>query len=242
LKRFDSIKDEKRRTFAAMLAAMDDNIGRVLDTLRKLELEENTLIFFLSDNGGPTSQTTSGNAPLRGLKGQVWEGGVRIPFLVQWKGHLRAGKVDDRPVIALDIYPTAIAAAGEKIPTDWNLDGVNLLPYLTGEQTGRPHETLYWRIGAKHAIRQGDWKLVWERELPRPALFDLTSDIGEQTDLADKMPEKVVEARFKQMDLMKQNHLKGRRRLRQRSRSEDAGAFPARPITRSEEKRSGKTL
>jgi arylsulfatase A-like enzyme len=193
LARFPSISDAKRHTFAGMLSALDDNVGRVLETLRRLNLEEKTLVFFLSDNGGPTSQTTSGNAPLHGFKAQVWEGGIRIPFMIQWKGHLPAGKVDDRPVIALDIHPTAVTAAGGAVSLDWKLDGVNLLPYLTGEKTGRPHETLCWRIGEKHAIRHGDWKLVWERELPKPALFNLAQDISESNDLAEKMPDKVQE-------------------------------------------------
>src|ERR1035437_10517143 len=124
------IKDQKRRTYAAMLSAMDDNVGRVLAKLREHGLEENTLIFFLSDNGGPTLATTSRNDPLRGYKGQVLEGGIRIPYIIQWKGHLPAGKVCDQPVISLDIHPTAVAAAGGALSPDWKLDGVNLLPFL----------------------------------------------------------------------------------------------------------------
>ncbi|MEW6211032.1 MAG: sulfatase-like hydrolase/transferase, partial [Acidobacteriota bacterium] len=126
--RFASITDERRRTFAAMLSAMDDAVGQVLARLRELKLEENTLIFFISDNGGPTLQTTSRNDPLRGYKGQVLEGGIRIPFLIQWKGRVPAGKVYDRPVISLDIHPTALAAAGGKITGELKLDGRNLLP------------------------------------------------------------------------------------------------------------------
>ncbi len=193
LKRFDTIQDSKRRTFAAMLSAMDDNIGRVLETLRRHELEERTLIFFLSDNGGPTPQTTSSNVPLRGYKGQVLEGGIREPFIIQWKGHVPAGKVDDRPVIQLDIHPTAVAAAGQTISSDWKLDGVNLLPYLIGEKTGLPHDTLYWRFHDQHAIRRGDWKLVQTRTDPKPQLYNLAKDIGEATDLADKEPVKFAE-------------------------------------------------
>src|ERR1035437_5537968 len=124
------IKDQKRRTYAAMLSAMDDNVGRVLAKLREHGLEENTLIFFLSDNGGPTLATTSRNDPLRGYKGQVLEGGIRIPYIIQWKGHLPAGTVCDQPVISLDIHPTAVAAAGGGVSPDWKLDGVNLLPFL----------------------------------------------------------------------------------------------------------------
>ncbi len=191
--RFASIADEKRRTFAAMLAAMDDNIGRVLGKLREAGIEDNTLIVFHSDNGGPTAQTTSRNDPLRGVKGQVWEGGIRVPFIIQWKGRIPGGKTFDDPVIALDTLPTAVAAAGGRILPEWKLDGVNLLPYLTGEDKGKPHPTLYWRFGERYAVRHGDWKLVRETDTPRPALFNLARDVGEKNDLAAMMPEKVQE-------------------------------------------------
>jgi arylsulfatase A-like enzyme len=176
-----------------MLSAMDDNIGRVLDALRKHGLEEQTLVFFISDNGGPTPQTTSSNLPLRGYKGQLLEGGIREPFIIQWKGHVPAGKVDDRPVIQLDILPTALAAAGFTMSPDWKLDGVNLLPFLSGEKSGLPHETLYWRFQDQHAIRRGDWKLVQTRTDPKPHLYTLARDIGESTDLADKEPARLKE-------------------------------------------------
>jgi arylsulfatase A-like enzyme len=176
-----------------MTAAMDDAVGRVLETLRRLKIEENTLVFFFSDNGGPTPQTTSSNLPLRGYKAQVLEGGIRTPSMVQWKGRVPAGKVYDHPVIQLDIHPTVVAVVGEKISPDWNLDGVNLLPYLTGENTGKPHETLYWRFHGKRAIRRGEWKLVAEQGGPAWELHNLAEDIGERNDLAAKMPGKVKE-------------------------------------------------
>ncbi|MBI2927364.1 MAG: sulfatase [Verrucomicrobia bacterium] len=190
LTRFAALKDDKRRTFAAMLSAMDEAGGRVLDKLRELKLEENTLVFFISDNGGPTPNTTSRNDPLRGRKGEVFEGGIRVPFFVQWKGHLPTGKVSDLPVIALDILPTAVAAAGGKVSPAWKLDGVDLLPYLTGRKSGRPHEALFWRFGPQHAVRKGDWKLVVTRDNARPQLFNLAKDISESTDLAANEPKK----------------------------------------------------
>ena len=147
LDRFANIQNDKRRTFAAMLSAMDDAVGAVLTKLRQAGIEQETLIFFFSDNGGPTRQTTSRNDPLRGFKGQVLEGGIRIPFLIQWKSHLPAGMVYERPVISLDILPTAVAAAGIELPPEAKLDGVSLLPYLNGEKSGQPHEALYWRYG-----------------------------------------------------------------------------------------------
>jgi len=193
LKRVEHIGDAKRRTYAAMTVAMDDAVGRVLETLRTEGLEDNTLIFFLSDNGGPTPHTTSSNGPLRGYKGQVWEGGIRVPFMVQWKARLPAGKVFSEPVSSLDIVPTVMAAVGRPAGPDDRLDGVNLLPYLVGEKPGRPHDALYWRFDTKRAIRSGDWKLVKEERQDRWELYNLADDIGESKDLAEKMPEKVEE-------------------------------------------------
>jgi arylsulfatase A-like enzyme len=192
LSRFPDIKDSKRRTFAAMTAAMDDAVGRVMGTLDELKLTGQTLVVFISDNGGPTPATTSGNGPLRGFKGQMWEGGIRLPFMMQWPGRLPAGIVYDQPVISLDVHPTIVAAAGAALPPDWRLDGVDLMPFLTGSVAGRPHATLYWRMGQKHAIRDGDWKLTVEPGTP-PGLFNLAQDIGEQSDLSSKNPAKMQE-------------------------------------------------
>lgn len=192
LGRFTSIKDPRRRTFAAMTSALDDAVGLILRRLEDLKLGDDTLIFFISDNGGSTPATTSGNGPLRGHKGQLFEGGIRIPYLIQWKKHLPAGKVYEYPVSSLDIHPTAIVAAGGAIADQWHLDGVDLLPYLLGKKTTRPHETLYWRKGKAHAIRDGDWKLLFTQRLAKPALFDLAKDIGETQDLSLAMPEKVA--------------------------------------------------
>ncbi|MFN0119457.1 MAG: sulfatase [Blastocatellia bacterium] len=210
LAKFAHIKDPLRQKFAAMHSALDDNIGRVLATLREQNLEQNTLIFFISDNGGPTNANASRNTPLRGFKAQTWEGGVRVPFLAQWKGKLPAGKVYDQPVIQLDILPTIIAAAGGKADPARKLDGVDLTPYLNGKTKGAPHEALYWRFGQQIAIRVGDWKLVkapganaTQGEFRAKAttegahLYNLASDIGEQNNLADREP-----ARFKQLAAM----------------------------------------
>ncbi|QJE94653.1 sulfatase-like hydrolase/transferase [Luteolibacter luteus] len=204
--RFTSIQNPKRRKFAALLSALDDAVGEVLGKVKELGLEEDTLVYFVSDNGGPTDVTTSGNGPLKGLKAQTSEGGIRVPFAIQWKGHLPAGKVDSRPVIQLDLLPTSLAAAGVEIDPAWKLDGVNLLPYLKGEKTEEPHNVLYWRFGQQFAIRMGDWKLVKsaadgviDRAEPGLAktggakLYNLASDIGERNDLAAANPAKVEE-------------------------------------------------
>jgi arylsulfatase A-like enzyme len=208
LARFPNIGDRRRRTYAAMLSAMDDGIGKTLAALRKEGLEENTLIFFFSDNGGPTMTGTtingSSNAPLRGSKRQTWEGGIRVPFIIRWKGHLAEGKTDARPIIQLDVLPTSLAAAGIKEQSKF--DGVNLLPFLTGEKSGYPHEALFWRLGGQMAIRKGDWKLVKARQgflraagprefkdLDDAELYNLANDIGERENLARARPEKVTE-------------------------------------------------
>lgn len=181
-----AIADTRRRTYASMMMAMDDAIGAVLAKLRQHNIEDDTLIFFHSDNGGPTPQTTSQNTPLRGFKGQTWDGGIRVPFLMQWKRRLPKGIVYDKPVIALDIHPTAVAAAGGNAPA--GLDGVNLLPFLTGQNKAAPHEALYWRFGAQWAIRKGDWKLTATNETA--GLFNLAEDVAESKDLSATNPAK----------------------------------------------------
>jgi len=189
LDRFSDVKDEKRRLFAAILSAMDDAVGRVLEKVRAMGQEENTLVFFISDNGGPTEANTSTNGPLRGFKMTTFEGGPRVPFLVQWKGRIPAGKVYHHPVTNLDVVPTIIAASGGTIEPSWGLDGVDLVPYLTGVDSGRPHQTLYWRYGPQWAIRHGDMKLVVsEGGSGKPELYDLATDIGESRDLAASRP------------------------------------------------------
>src|SRR5262249_43949388 len=153
---FPSIEDKTRRTMAAMLSAMDDGVCRILAKLREAGIEDDTLIVFISDNGGPTNVNASRNGILRGFKGSVWEGGVRVPFLVQCPGKRPAGKTFDQPVIALDILPTVLGAVGGKLPD--KIDGVNLLPHLTGKSTQAPHEYLFWRYGAQSAVRKDNWK------------------------------------------------------------------------------------
>ena len=194
LERFPKITDEKRQLFAAMMASMDDAIGRVVGKIRALGQEENTLIFFIADNGGPTASTTSHNGPLRGFKMTTFEGGPRVPYIAQWKGKIPAGKTYDLPVMNLDVLPTAIIAAGGKTDPSWQLDGVDLMPYLTGKPTSRPHQTLYWRYGPQWAIRHGDLKLVVSKGgSGQPELYDLATDIGESKDLASAQPAKVKE-------------------------------------------------
>ena len=210
LARFPKISDPQRKTYAAMLSAMDDAIGRTMEAVRAGGLDEDTLVVFFNDNGGPTMQGTtingSSNAPLRGSKRQTWEGGIRVPFAFSWKGKIPAGRVDSRPIIQLDVLPTALAAAGVAVQTAWQLDGVNLLPLLTGATQARPHDALFWRLGEHMAIRSGDWKLVRTKEGPLAAgtfdslasladagLYNLANDIGETQNLVASQPAKARE-------------------------------------------------
>lgn len=213
MEQLSHVEDMHRRTMLAMMASLDENVGRVLDMVRDRGLEEDTLIFFFSDNGGPTGaprndpdapfqygQNTSLNDPCRGVKGDLLEGGIRIPFLVQWKGQIQPGSVKHQAVTALDILPTALAAAGASLDQiqQADTDGVNILPLLKGESSAPVHETLCWRFRFplqrptlhSWAVRQGDWKLVKNRTEP-VSLYNLADDISETNDLAAEHPERV---------------------------------------------------
>jgi arylsulfatase A-like enzyme len=190
--RFPGVTDPLRRKYLAMLAAMDDGVGRVLDEIHAAGLDERTLIVFLSDNGGPSTLNGSRNTPLRGGKEDVYEGGIRVPFIVRWSGRVPSGIEYRKPVIQLDIFPTVLAAAGVGAPADVETDGVDLLPFLDGSNAASPHAALFWRYGGPSAVRQGDWKLVNDAA-GNAQLFDLASDAGEETDLAPARPEIVSE-------------------------------------------------
>jgi arylsulfatase A-like enzyme len=183
LELFKNIKNEKRRKYCAMVYRLDINVGRILKTIKDEGLSENTLIMFISDNGGPADQNASLNAPLNGQKGILLEGGIRVPFIMKWTGTLPAGKIDNNPVISLDFAPTIFGLAGGKVTEDVKFDGVNLMPYLTGQTTEKPHESFNWRFTISAAIREGDWKLV---RLPDrlPMLYNLSDDISEQKDVS----------------------------------------------------------
>jgi len=195
--RFADIKDTKRKLMLAMLSAEDDGVGKILATLRDNHLDENTLVIFFSDNGGPTHEDGSRNTPFRGFKGQVWEGGIRVPFMMRWTGHIIPAQVIDKPVISLDIFPTALAAANIAPRKKLKLDGVNLLPWLTSRQSGSPHDILFWRFKPAWAVREGNYKLVFALGETKTQLFDLATDLGEQTDLSAQKREVVQEMQRK---------------------------------------------
>ena len=178
---------------AAMTIALDRAVGMVLDKLKEEGILEHTIVVFTNDNGGATGHN---NAPLRGFKGSTWEGGIRVPFAMQWPGVIPGGQTFEHPVITLDLFATAMAAAGIQKTTGKPLDGVNLLPFVTGKDKGRPHQTLYWKNGDAWAVRDGDLKLVAgntkakdETADPRvPVLFNLAKDGSETSDLAAQRP------------------------------------------------------
>lgn len=191
LDRFAHIEDEQRRTYAAMISAVDDGVGDLLNTLDELDLAEDTIVFFLSDNGGPLVRAKNGsiNEPLRGGKGDVFEGGVRVPFAMRWTGVIPAGQDYPHPVSSLDIAATAAGVNGIVPPATNTLDGVNLVPFLTGAMANRvPHEWLFWRypsntrdnsrIGRMAAINGSDKVVEYQRNR---SLFDLSTDIGEES-------------------------------------------------------------
>jgi len=186
LDRFSHIKDPKRKIYAAMVSAVDDGVGLLLKSLSEQKLEEKTIVAFLSDNGEPITKNASSNTPLRGAKGDVWEGGHRVPFALQWKGTLPAGKIYDHPVSSLDFAATMADLSGAKVDKAKPLDGVNLIPYLKGENTELPHEALYLRKfdQQRYSVRKGKYKLVIPFLNGKPQLYDLEEDIGETSDLA----------------------------------------------------------
>ncbi len=174
----------------AMTLALDRAVGVLLDALEKQALTGNTLVVFVNDNGGASGHD---NAPLRGQKGNTWEGGIRVPFAMQWPSVLPKGAVFDHPVISLDIFPTLMVAAGVGSSPGKALDGVNLVPFLTGKDTARPHQTLFWKNGTSWAVRDGDLKLaVGDTRTESPELFDLSADIGEARNLAAERPGDVI--------------------------------------------------
>jgi arylsulfatase A-like enzyme len=189
--RFGHIADERKRIYAAMVSALDDGVGKIMETLKRLDLWHDTLVVFFSDNGCATYTEACYNDPLLGGKLTLFEGGQRVPFLMQYPRVLPAGATYDHAVSALDLYPTAVALAGGAVPQD--RDGVDLVPHLTGKRDGDPHEALFWRNGTNSAVRQGPWKLVNLGEGRQVLLYDVIEDVGEENDLAAKHPAKVEE-------------------------------------------------
>lgn len=188
LEKFKNIDDIHRRIFAGMLSHLDDSIGQVLQQIQRSGIEEHTIVFFLSDNGGPTKELTSRNTPLRGGKGDLLEGGIRVPFIASWKGRI-APQVISTPIISLDISTTVLTVVDAAARHDNQLDGIDLMPLLLGAEQELPTRNLYWRVGKKQALRSGDWKIL--RDIDGWQLYNLAEDVGEAHDLAVSLPQRV---------------------------------------------------
>ncbi len=190
MRRVAAIRDPERRRHAATLVGMDDAIGAVLAVLDARGLRDRTVVMFASDNGGATLSTKSSNGALSGLKGQVLEGGVRVPFFIRWPGAVKPGTVVDSPISALDIAPTVAALAGASTKGAV-FDGVDLAGYVRSPASPQGTRALFWRIGSNWAVRRGKWKLTRIGDGP-PSLFDLSRDIAERRNLASANSDVVV--------------------------------------------------
>jgi len=177
--------DEILRAYKEMVEVMDEGVGRIVKTVRRLGLERKTFIFFCSDNGATKNGS---NGVLSGYKGSLWEGGHRVPAVAYWPGKIKAGTITDETVLGMDLFATMASIAGVKLPEALKLDGVDVLPMLT-EGGELPERTLFWRYRKEKAVRKGPWKLLIQDDKVR--LFNLEEDLGEREDLADKKPDMV---------------------------------------------------
>ncbi|HAK29961.1 MAG TPA: hypothetical protein DCO90_12130 [Sphingobacterium sp.] len=189
IEKYKNVADPLRRAYLAMLDNMDENIGRLVNHLKQEGLYENTLIIFMNDNGAATNNGAD-NGQLRGLKGSKWEGGIRVPLIMQWPAKLPKGITSDAMVSGMDILPTSIdAIKGKKIPRQ-QIDGISLLSSYKDVKNG--HDYLFWRRGIARAVRHREWKLIVVKDDPI-LLFNLRDDLREQHNLATKYPERVKE-------------------------------------------------
>jgi arylsulfatase A-like enzyme len=190
--RVQSTKDSVKRVYYGMIEALDDAVGNVMQKLKETGLDDNTIIFFISDNGGATYTRATDNAPLRGGKCTHFEGGLMVPFFIRYPTQINNGMVYSKPVFSLDIFSTIAAITNTALPADRQYDGVNLLPYLA-KDTGAPHNILFWRSGYSKAVCKGNWKLYINEKNKKTFLFDLSNDIEERHDLSSSKPDKVKE-------------------------------------------------
>lgn len=213
IERYSHIKDKKRRVYAAMVDVMDRGIGNVVATLKKNGIYENTLIFFLSDNGGPQGSkenpgkgNASSNKPFRGGKGSFYDGGVHVPFIASWPAKFKSGSRYKLPVNSLDIGKTAVAVAGVEPNSVTDMEGVNLIPFVTGEDKKAPHDAIYWRGGSNWSVLASDgMKHVKDKDSKNPELFYLPNDISESEDIIDKKSIRAKELHAKWIEWNKKN-------------------------------------
>jgi len=201
--RIKHIDHEHRRNYAGLIAAMDDNVGKILATIANNDLADNTMVIFTNDNGGPGGKDSTSNYPLKGHKGSLLEGGIRVPWAMSWPGVISPGTVIDELTITMDILPTVIEAAGASVDSEWRLDGRSLLPLLKNPEGVREDRTLYWRrsgIEGPIALREGNWKLLSRNsDDKKPELYNLAKDVGEKNNIAEQNP-KVLKRLMKKLD------------------------------------------
>ena len=190
---FSHVSDRNKRVYYAMIQALDDAVGVISRTVHELGLDEHTLIFFASDNGGATYTGATDNAPLKGGKFSNFEGGLNIPFMMRWNGVVEPGTVYQNPVSLMDIFVTSVLAAGGALPEDRVYDGADLLPYVTGLVEGPVHDTLVWRSVYNHAIRSGKWKLILNEREGHMELYDLQTDKSETQNQLEEQSEIIEE-------------------------------------------------
>ncbi len=186
---YQHVEDDNKRVYYSMISALDDAIGAIHQKIKDLGLEDNTLIFLLSDNGGASYTHATDNGPLKGGKLTQFEGGINVPFMMKWPARIPAGTRYEYPVSSADIFVTSIAAAGGTLPTDREYDGVDLVPYVTGQRDDRPHQALFWRADHIWAIRDGDYKLILSARDGWAEVYNLVTDKSEKINLRKQMPE-----------------------------------------------------
>jgi arylsulfatase A-like enzyme len=185
---YDGVADENKRVYYAMVSALDDAIGEMMEKMKLLGLENNTIIYLVSDNGGAVYTKATDNKPYKGGKLTMFEGGVNVPFMMKWKGMLPAGMTYEHPVSSMDIFMTSVKGAGCVLPDDRTYDGTDLMPFLTREKEGNPHENFYWKADQVHAMRMGDWKYLESTRDGWIELYNLREDRYEHIDLHDIRP------------------------------------------------------
>lgn len=192
-KEYTHVNNKGKAVYNAIIRSMDNAIGEILQKVKDLNLEENTLIIFLSDNGPATYTKVADSKPLKGGKLTQFEGGIKVPFIFKWKNHLPENSIYTQPIISLDIFPTLASITGIDLPKDRIIDGVNLMPFLTEQNTEKPHEKLFWRSDHIHAIIKGDYKLIYSSRDNWIELYNIKTDPIEKSNLALLMPEIVKE-------------------------------------------------
>lgn len=186
---FKHIKDRNKRVYYGMIKALDDAVGMITQSLKNMNLDKNTLLIFLSDNGGATYTHATKNEPLKGGKLTNFEGGINIPFMMQWPTKLPANQHFSHPISALDIFPTIVSLIGGELPPDKEFDGVNLMPYLLKQTDDKPHQVLYWRSLYHKAIRKNEWKMIQDDKSHQLALYNLITDKEERKDVSTSNPD-----------------------------------------------------